>query len=459
MSTIKSYIAKHRERFLQELTAFLSIPSISVLPAHRAEVAQAARWTCEALKSAGADEARLINTSGHPLVYGHKRVDPTLPTVLVYGHYDVQPADPYELWDTPPFEPQIREGQVYARGASDDKGQVHAHIKALEAMQATGSLPCNIKFLIEGEEETASKALSEFLRKPEHLELLQADTVLVSDTTLISMEQPSTPISLRGMATLEVTVEGAQRDLHSGLYGGAVANPIQVLCQMIAALKDDQGRVTVPGFYDQVVAHSPERRAAINDRPFDAAAYKKELGVDALVGEAGYTTLERIGIRPTLEVNGLWGGYTGEGVKTVLPSQAHAKISLRLVPHQPARQIEAALASYLLTLAPAGVRVKVRSHEVASDALEVAPGSKALQAIAQAFQQVWGKEPVQTSEGGSVPILTQLQQALGTDMALMGFGLESDQIHAPNERFGLENYFSAIETIAAFYQHYAQLHV
>ncbi len=454
----KAYIKTHRDRFLAELMDFLRIPSVSISDDHAADTRKAAEFVQQKLLEAGADTARLIETGGYPLVYAEKMVDKSLPTVLVYGHYDVQPADPYECWDTPPFEPVVKDEQIYARGASDDKGQVYLHIKALETMLATHQLPCNIKFLIEGEEESGSEGLADFLQDPQHHALLWADALLVSDTSLLSLEQPSLTTGLRGIVYLEVEVTGPHRDLHSGAYGGAVGNPLNILCQMIASLHDEQQRITIPGFYDRVETLPTQEREELAQIPFDVAAYQADLGIEAVIGEQGYSTLERTGIRPSLDVNGIWGGYTGEGGKTVLPAQAHAKLSMRLVPHQDAQAIAAQFTHYFPALAPKGVKVKVKIVHADSNAVVVSSDSVALQAATKAFEEVWNTSPMLVRDGGSIPIVAQFKEILGCDIVLMGFGLDSDAVHSPNEHFGLVNFFRGLDTVIAFYKHLAALH-
>ncbi len=457
MSNFPNHLTTEQKRALEELIEFLRIPSISTLQDHQADVRKAAEFVRDKLAAAGADQARLIETAGHPLVYAEKILDKNLPTVLVYGHYDVQPADPYELWDTPPFEPVISGNKIFARGASDDKGQVYIHIKAFEQMMASHELPCNVKFLIEGEEEHGSMSLTQFLEAPANHALLEADAILVSDTSLLSMDQPSLTTGLRGIVYFEIEVTGANRDLHSGVYGGAVANPINSLCKMIAALHDEHHRITIPGFYDQVAMVSAAERSALNEVGLDLAQYRKALGIKAVAGEDGYTTLERVGIRPSLDVNGIWGGYTGPGAKTVLPAKAYAKVSMRLVPNQDAQEIEAAFTNYCKSLAPEGVRVNVRPLQGGSNAIVLSSDSVALKAAQAAFETVWHKRPVCTRDGGSIPIIAKLREALNCDVVLMGFGLDSDAIHSPNEHFGLANFFKGIETVHAFYKHFAQL--
>ena len=452
--TAQSYVDQHQKRFLDELFELLRIPSVSTTANYKGDVQRAAQFVQQKLEEAGVDRAEIHETAGHPIVYAEKMTDPNAPTVLVYGHYDVQPADPLELWESPPFEPEIRDGKIYARGACDDKGQMYMHVKALETMNAQGSVPCNIKFLIEGEEEIGSDHLSPFVEA--NREMLTADVVLISDTGIISNENPSITVGLRGMSYLEVEVTGPNRDLHSGMYGGTVANPINVLCQMIASLKDDQGRITIPGFYDKVVELSEQERQEINRAPHDDEEYKRALDVDVLAGEAGYTTPERIGIRPTLDVNGIWGGYTQEGAKTVLPSRANAKISMRLVPNQKHKEIDELFIRHLQQIAPPSVKVKVNSHHGGQAAM-VPSDSVGVQAASRAFEEAWGKKPFLTREGGSIPIVSLFQQTLGIDSVLMGFGLDEDAIHSPNESYGVFNYLKGIETITLFYKHLAEL--
>ncbi|MGB3585695.1 MAG: dipeptidase, partial [Tunicatimonas sp.] len=399
------------------------------------------------------DKAEVVETDGYPIIYAEKMVDPSKPTVLVYGHYDVQPADPYDLWKSPPFEPEVRDGKIYARGASDDKGQMYMHVKALETMIANDALPCNVKFMIEGEEEVGSSHLAGFVK--ENREKLQADVVLISDTGIIDNENPSITVGLRGLSYMEVEVTGPRVDLHSGMFGGTVANPINVLCQMIASLHDDQGRITIPGFYDKVKDLSDEERTEINRAPQDDEKYKKELGVEKLTGEDGYSTLERIGIRPTLDVNGIWGGYISEGAKTVLPSKAYAKISMRLVPNQHPEEIDKLFTKHFESIAPDTVKVKVSPHHGGEPAV-VPTDSPAIDAAKKAFQEAWGKEPFLTREGGSIPIVSLFQKELGIDSLLMGFGLDEDAIHSPNESYGVFNFLKGIETISLFYQHFAK---
>ncbi len=452
VAEISDYIHAHKQRFLDELFEFLSIPSVSADSRYREDIRRAANFVKQSLEKVGVDFAEICQTKGHPIVYAEKMVDPKRKTVLVYGHYDVQPPDPLELWTTPPFEPAIRDEKIYARGACDDKGQVYMHIKALELMLHTTGLPCNVKFLIEGEEETGSANLVEFTRN--NKEKLKADVILISDTAMIANDIPSIDVGLRGLSYVEVEVKGPNRDLHSGVYGGAVANPIQILCEMIARMKDRNNRITIPGFYDDVIELSPEERAELNKAPFHLEEYKKDLGIDEVHGETGYTTLERTGIRPTFEVNGIWGGYTGEGTKTVLPSKAYAKISMRLVPNQKSEKITQLFTHYFQSLAPPSVKVKVTPHHGGEPVL-MPTNSLAYQAASKAMETTFGKKPIPTRGGGSIPIVAMFEKELGLKSVLMGFGLDSDLIHSPNEHFGLFNFFKGIETIPLFYQYYA----
>ncbi len=450
---VKEYIQTHQQRFLDELFDLLRIPSVSADSRHKGDVRKAAEYVKEKLVAAGVDKAELCETAGHPIVYAEKIIDPSLSTVVVYGHYDVQPPDPLDLWESPPFEPVIKDGKIYARGSCDDKGQVYMHIKAFEAMMKLNTLPCNVKFMVEGEEEVGSDHLGTFIA--ENKEKLKGDIILVSDTSMISLECPSITVGLRGLSYVEVEVTGPNRDLHSGVYGGAVANPVNVLSKMITSLQDEQGRITIPGFYDKVVELSTEDRAAINKAPFNLEEYKKELGINEVRGEKGYTTLERTGIRPTLDVNGIWGGYTGEGAKTVLPSKAYAKISMRLVPDQDNDQITELFTKHFLSIAPPSVKVKVTPLHGGQPAV-TPTDSDAFRAASAAFKQVFGKTPIPTRDGGSIPIVSLFKKELGLDTVLMGFGFDSDAIHSPNEHYGVKNFLIGIETIVAFYQHYAK---
>lgn len=449
----KEYIEKNQQRFLDELFELLRIPSVSADSKHKSDVRKAAEYVKAKLLEAGADKADLVETKGHPIVFGEKIVNPALPTVLVYGHYDVQPADPLNLWHSPAFEPVVKDGKIYARGACDDKGQFYMHIKAFEIMMKQSSLPCNVKFMIEGEEEVGSDNLPIFVK--EYKEKLKADIILISDTSLISLEHPSITVGLRGLSYMEVEVTGPNRDLHSGVYGGAVANPINVLSELIASLHDKDGRVNIPGFYDKVVNLTPQEREALNKAPFSLEAYKKDLDIADITGEKGYTTIERTGIRPTLDVNGIWGGYTGEGAKTVLPSKASAKISMRLVPNQDSNEITELFTNHFQSIAPSSVKVKVTAHHGGQPAV-TSTTSPAYKAAEKAFQEVWGKTPIPTRDGGSIPIVSLFKKELGLETVLMGFGLDSDAIHSPNEHYGIKNFTLGIETIVAFYKHFVK---
>lgn len=453
MSSVLQYIQTHQDRFLSELFDLLRIPSVSADSKHKQDVRKAAEYVVQKLKDAGADRVELCETKGHPIVFGEKIIDKTKPTVLVYGHYDVQPADPLNLWDSPAFEPVVKDGKIYARGSCDDKGQFYMHIKAFEAMMKLNQLSCNVKFMIEGEEEVGSDNLGTFVK--ENKAKLQADVILISDTSLISLDTPSITVGLRGLSYMEVEVTGPNRDLHSGVYGGAVANPINTLSQMIASLHDEKGRVTIPGFYDKVAELTKEERTQLNKAPFDLATYKSELDIQDIKGEEGYTTLERTGIRPTLDVNGIWGGYTGEGAKTVLPSKASAKISMRLVPNQNSAEITELFTKHFQSIAPKSVKVKVTAHHGGEPAV-TPTDSKAFKAASSAFEEVWGKSPIPTRDGGSIPIVSLFKKELGLDTVLIGFGLDSDAIHSPNEHYGIKNFLIGIETIVAFYKHYAK---
>ena len=450
---IKEYIQTHQDRFLSELFDLLRIPSVSADSKHKGDVRKAAEYVVQKLKDAGAEKVELCETKGHPIVFGEKIIDSSKPTVLVYGHYDVQPADPLNLWDSPAFEPVVKDGKIFARGSCDDKGQFYMHIKAFEAMMELNQLPCNIKFMIEGEEEVGSDNLGTFVK--ENRSKLKADVILISDTSLISLDTPSITVGLRGLSYMEVEVTGPNRDLHSGVYGGAVANPINVLSEMIASMHDEKGHVTIPGFYDKVVELSQADRIALNKAPFDLEEYKKELDIEEIQGETGYTTIERTGIRPTLDVNGIWGGYTGEGAKTVLPSKASAKISMRLVPNQDSGEITELFTKHFKSIAPKSVKVKVTAHHGGQPAV-TPTDSKAFKAAASAFEEVWGKTPIPTRDGGSIPIVSLFKKELGLDTVLMGFGLDSDAIHSPNEHYGIKNFLIGIETIVAFYKNYSK---
>ncbi|WP_027000816.1 dipeptidase [Eisenibacter elegans] len=449
-----AYLEAHKDRFLAELFDLLRIPSVSAKSEHAPDVHRTAEFIRAKLAEAGADNAELCPTAGYPIVYAEKIIDPKLPTVLVYGHYDVQPPEPLELWHTPPFEPTVRDGKIYARGACDDKGQMYMHLKAFELMMQTNTLPCNVKFMIEGEEEIGSNNLEIFVKNNQAK--LAADVILISDTGMIANDVPSIDIGLRGMSYLEVEVTGPNRDLHSGAYGGAVANPINILCEMIASLKDANNRITIPGFYDDVVEVSAEERALMAQTPFDEEAYKADLNIGAVHGEAGYTTLERTGIRPTLDVNGIWGGYIGEGAKTVLPSKAYAKISMRLVPNQQSDKITALFQQHFTSIAPPSVKVEVRPHHGGEPAI-TPTDTIAFQAASRAMEDTFGKKPIPTRGGGSIPIVALFEKELGLKTVLFGFGLDSDAIHSPNEHYGLFNYYKGIETIPLFFKHFAEL--
>ena len=452
METIQQYIKTNEKRFLDELIDLLKIPSISADSKFAGDVKRAAEFIKEKLIAAGADKVEVCPTPGHPIIYGEKMIDPKLPTVIVYGHYDVQPVDPLNLWDSPPFEPVIKDGKIYARGACDDKGQVYMHVKAFELMMKTNSLACNVRFMIEGEEEVGSNNLGTWVKENKHR--LKGDVILISDTSIIANDIPSIEAGLRGLSYVEVEVTGPNRDLHSGVFGGAVANPIQVLCKMIDSMKDENNHITIPGFYDDVIELSKEERTELNKTPFSLDAYKKDLGVDDVMGEAGYTTLERTGIRPTLELNGIWGGYTGEGSKTVLPSKAFAKISMRLVPHQQPGKIAQLFARHFESIAPDYVRVKVTEHHGGYP--YVAPtNTAAYRAASKAYETTYGKKPIPTRSGGSIPIISTFEQVLGIKSILMGFGLDTDAAHSPNENYHLECFYKGIETITWFYKYYA----
>jgi acetylornithine deacetylase/succinyl-diaminopimelate desuccinylase-like protein len=460
MEKTQSFIQENQQRFLDELLDLLRIPSVSADPAYAGDVRKTAEAVAESLKNAGADLVEICETKGHPIVYGEKIIDASLPTVLVYGHYDVQPADPLELWHSPAFEPVIKptpihpDGAIFARGACDDKGQLFMHVKAFEAMVKSGELTCNAKFMIEGEEEVGSENLGIFVK--ENKERLKADIILVSDTGIIANDTPSITTGLRGLSYVEVEVTGPNRDLHSGLYGGCVANPLNILAQMIAQLHDDKNRITIPGFYDKVEIITEEERASMNKAPYSEEKYKASIGIPAVRGEEGYTTRERGSIRPTLDVNGMWGGYIGEGAKTVIPSKAYAKISMRLVPHQEPEEITQLFSDYFCSIAPDGVTVKVTPHHGGQPA--VTPiDSAGYQAASKAMEKTFGKTPIPVRSGGSIPIIALFEEELGLKTVLLGFGLDSDAIHSPNEHYGLFNYYKGIETIPYFYHYFASL--
>lgn len=454
MQAWKDYQEKNKERFLNELLDLLRIPSISARSEHQPDMKLCAEAVKQSLLQAGADKATIYETAGHPIVYGEKTIDPSLPTVLVYGHYDVQPADPLNLWHSGPFEPVIKDGKIFARGACDDKGQFYMHVKAMETMIQTGSMKTNIKFIIEGEEEVGSPNLAKFVSA--HTDLLKADVILISDTSMLSMENPSIDIGVRGLSYIEVEVTGPNRDLHSGVYGGAVANPITMLAKMIASCHDENNHITIPGFYDDVLEASPEERALMARAPFNEQEYKEDLGVTELWGEKGYTTNERTGIRPTLELNGIWGGYIGEGAKTVLPSKAYAKISARLVPNQSSTKITAKLLEHFKKIAPAGVTVKAAEHH-GGEPYMTPVDSRAYKAAAAAIKASFGKDPIPVRGGGSIPICSLFEKELGVKIVFLGFGLDSDNLHSPNEKFDLFNFYKGIETIPYFHQYFAEL--
>ena len=460
MKNITSYIENHKNRFIDELIELLKIPSVSADSAYNQDVLNTADFVKKSLEKAGCDNVELCETPGYPILYAEKIIDINLPTVLVYGHYDVQPADPINLWDSPPFEPIIKktavhpEGAIFARGACDDKGQMYMHVKAVEYMISTGNLPCNVKFMIEGEEEIGSESLSWFV--PRNTEKLANDVILISDTGMIANDIPSITTGLRGLSYVEVEITGPNRDLHSGLYGGAVANPINILTKMIASLHDENNHITVPGFYDQVEELSAEERAEMAKAPFSLEKYEKALQIDAVYGEEGYTTNERNSIRPTLDVNGIWGGYTGEGAKTVIASKAFAKISMRLVPNQDWKDITQLFKNHFESIAPASVTVKVTPHHGGQG--YVTPIENiGYKAASKAYETTFGKTPIPQRSGGSIPIVALFEKELKSKIILMGFGLDSDAIHSPNEHFGIWNYLKGIETIPHFYKNFTAL--
>lgn len=458
--SINNYIAANKQRFIDELIELLKIPSISADSKYNKETLRTAQEVEKRLIEAGAENVEVCPTAGHPIVYADKIIDTKLPTVLVYGHYDVQPPDPINLWTSPPFEPVIKkteihpEGAIFARGACDDKGQMYMHIKAFEVMMKTNSLACNVKFMIEGEEEIGSKNLETYVK--ENKEKLKADVILISDTGIIANNIPSITVGLRGLAYMEVEVTGPNRDLHSGLYGGAVGNPINILCEMITKLKDNKNSITIPGFYDKVEIISEAERAEMAKAPFNLEDYKKSIGLLDVDGEEGYSTNERNSIRPTLDVNGIWGGYTGEGAKTVLPSKAYAKISMRLVPHQDSEEISTRFTAYFKSIAPPSVTVKVTAHHGGTPYVTPIDFSGYV-AAKNAMEETFGKTPIPIRSGGSIPIVALFEQELGLKSVLMGFGLDSDAIHSPNEHYGIFNYFKGIETIPLFFEHFSKL--
>lgn len=453
MEKVKAYIEANKDRFIEELFEVLRIPSISAQSEHKPDMVRCAEHLAKMLKKAGADHAEVMPTAGNPVVFAKKIVDPAAKTVLVYGHYDVMPIDPIDEWDTVPFEPVIKDGRIWGRGSDDDKGQLWMHAKAFEAMCATDSLPCNVKFMLEGEEEIGSRSLYDFCRQ--NKEMLAADIILVSDTSMVSMDTPSITCGLRGLTYMEVEVTGPSQDLHSGIFGGAVANPANVLARLITGLVDDNGHVLIPGFYDDVRVLSAEEREDLNRMPFDEEEYKKSLNVDAVAGEAGYTTVERTGVRPSLDVNGIWGGYTEEGSKTIIPSKASAKISMRLVPNQDFNKIAELFEKHFRAIAPKSVKVEVRALHGGMP--YVAPTDMpAYKAASKAIVESFGKKPLPFYSGGSIPIVSGFEQILGLKSILMGFGLQRDAIHSPNESYGLDQFFKGVNTIPLFYKYFAQ---
>ena len=452
MENLKNYIQSNSKRYLDELFGLIRIPSISSESEHKEDMTKTAQYIVDQLLKAGADKAEIMPTTGHPVVYGEKIIDPALPTILVYGHYDVMPVDPLELWHSPPFEPEIRDGKIFARGAVDDKGQLFMQVKAFEYLVLTRQLHFNVKWMIEGEEEMGSPALAKWL--PSHKDLLKADLILVSDTSMIAIDIPSITVGLRGLAYMEVEVTGPDKDLHSGLYGGAVANPANILAKMIAGLHDENNHITIPGFYDDVLELSPEERADMARAPFSLEEYKQKLDIKTTLCEKGYTVNECTGIRPTLDVNGMWSGYIGEGSKTVLPAKAFAKISMRLVPHQDPNKIAKLFTRHFESIAPDYVKVKVTEHHGGYP--YVAPtDTAAYRAASKAYETTFGIKPVPTRSGGSIPIISTFEQVLGIKSILMGFGLDTDAAHSPNENYHLECFYKGIETITWFYKYYA----
>jgi acetylornithine deacetylase/succinyl-diaminopimelate desuccinylase-like protein len=454
MQEWKQYQEKNKDRFLNEMMELLRIPSVSAKSAHKEDMSRCAEAVKKSLLDAGADKAEVMPTDGFPVIYAEKIIDKNKPTVLVYGHYDVQPPEPLELWNSEPFEPVIKDGKVFARGSADDKGQFFMHVKALETMAKTNTLFTNIKFIIEGEEEIGSPNLGKFVEQ--NKELLKADVILISDSSMLSLNTPSLDIGVRGLSYIEVEVTGAARDLHSGTYGGAVVNPITVLSKMIAGCHDENNHVTIPGFYDEVAEVSAEERALMAEAPFDENEYKNEIGIKELWGEKGFTTNERTGIRPTLEVNGIWGGYEGEGAKTVLPAKATAKISARLVPNQTSEKMTKRLIDYFTSIAPSSVTVKAFEHHGGEPYLTPID-SKGYQAATKAIETTFGKTPVPVRGGGSIPICTILEKELGVKIVFMGFGVDSDNLHSPNEKYGIVNFNKGIETIPYFHKYFAEL--
>ncbi|GGE91122.1 Acetylornithine deacetylase/Succinyl-diaminopimelate desuccinylase [Chishuiella changwenlii] len=457
MNNTQQFIQDNKQRFLDELIELLKIPSVSADPAYTQDVNDAAELIAKYLNEAGADNVEICETEGFPIVYGEKIVDPTKPTVLVYGHYDVQPADPLELWESGPYEPVIKkteihpDGAIFARGAADDKGQMFMHVKAFEALNKSNELPCNVKFMIEGEEEVGSPSLVNFVKN--NKEKLKNDVILISDTSMVSNEQPSISVGLRGLSYVEVEVKGANRDMHSGVYGGAVPNPINVLATMIGKLIDEKGHITIPGFYEPILELTSDEREDLAKIPFSLEDYKKSIGIADVQGEENYSTIERASIRPTLDVNGIWGGYLGEGAKTVIPSHAYAKISMRLVPGQDPDVVTKQFTEYFPTLAPASVEVKVKPHHGGKPYI-LPTNHKGFLAAKKALAETFEKEALAERGGGSIPIVALFEEELGTKSVLMGFGLNSDVIHSPNEHYGLFNFYKGIETIPYFFKYF-----
>lgn len=453
MTSLLALVEKNENILLEQLFEWLRIPSVSADPAFKPDVDKAATWLHDRFIQSGADHVAIWPTAGHPVVYAEKIVDPALPTLLVYGHYDVQPADPVALWTTPAFEPVIRDGKIYGRGTADDKGQSFLHVAAFSLLQEQGQLPCNLKFLIEGEEEIGSAHLADAIRA--NKERLACDAIVISDTSMLATDTPSLTVALRGLSYIEVSLRGFNRDLHSGVYGGVVDNPINALCGMIARLKDENGRITIPEFYDDVVTLDDAARAELNKRPFDAETYAAEIGAKALFGEKDYSEVERIGIRPCLDVNGIWGGYTGEGSKTVLPAEAHAKISMRLAANQDYHKATRQLTEYLHALCPPTMQLEVRPHHGGEPVLTDVNGP-AYRAAAQAMEQIWGKAPIPAYEGASIPISAMLQRELSPELVFLGFGLDSDAIHSPDEHFRLDHFRKGVATVMQFYKNFAK---
>lgn len=454
MEKLKAFQSQHKDRFLDELFQLLRIPSISARTEHKDDMVKAATFIKDMLLDNGADKAEVLSTAGHPVVFASKTINPLLPTILIYGHYDVQPVEPLDLWNSSPFEPVIRDGKIYARGADDNKGQLFMHLKAFESMVKTDTLPCNVKFMIEGEEEIGSVHLKGFCEQ--NKEMLKSDVILISDTTMLSPDRPSITVGLRGLSYLEVEVTGPNRDLHSGLYGGAVANPINILAEMISKLKDNNNRITISGFYDDVIELNSEERTEMARAPFDLTNYKRALDIDEVVGETGYSTIERTGIRPTLDVCGIWGGYTGEGAKTVLPSKAYAKISMRLVPNQQSKKIDKLFEDYFVSIAPPGVKVKVTSLH-GGEGYVSPTDTIAYKSASMAVELVYGTKPIPVRSGGSIPIVSDFEKVLGVKSILMGFGLDSDAIHSPNENYPLVQFERGIQTIPYFYKYFTEM--